>query len=179
MRLPLPDSDPKRITSSTSPVFKLGDRVHVLHVLRGEGAGSLGEVIQYEKPPPEAIVQIKVPGRAGLQFASEDSLVRVRMRPASTALERLEDWYLSHCNGDWEHGFGVTIETLDNPGWSLSIDLAGTDLKDKPFDPVEHHDSDHEWWICSRENGKFRGAGGPQMLERLVDIFLTWGDTST
>lgn len=38
-------------------------------------------------------------------------------------IDRLEDWYQSNCDGDWEHGFGVTIESLDNPGWSLTADL--------------------------------------------------------
>jgi hypothetical protein len=33
-------------------------------------------------------------------------------------------WYLAECNGDWEHSYGVRVETLDNPGWSLKIDSA-------------------------------------------------------
>ena len=31
--------------------------------------------------------------------------------------QRLQKWYKSQCNGDWEHSFGIKIETLDNPGW--------------------------------------------------------------
>jgi len=30
-------------------------------------------------------------------------------------------WYEGHCDGDWEHGFGPEIETIDNPGWRLKI----------------------------------------------------------
>jgi hypothetical protein len=32
-------------------------------------------------------------------------------------------WYHDHCNGDWEHGKGIRISTLDipDPGWSISI----------------------------------------------------------
>lgn len=41
----------------------------------------------------------------------------------SDPLKGLQDWYCSQCNGDWEHGYGVSIETLDNPGWSLKIEL--------------------------------------------------------
>ena len=172
----MPDSDPKRIVRPTPPELKSGDRVRVL---QGESAGAFAEVIRYEKQPPSAILQIKVPGRTDLQFAEEHNLIRVRLRSASTALERLEDWYVSRCNGLWEHGFGVTIETLDNPGWSLRVDLVDTDLKDKPLDRVEQHDSEHEWWACWREDGQFRGVGGPQMLERLVDFFITWSDASS
>jgi hypothetical protein len=28
----------------------------------------------------------------------------------------LEAWYASRCDGEWEHGYGISIETLDNPG---------------------------------------------------------------
>jgi hypothetical protein len=35
----------------------------------------------------------------------------------------LEQWYQEQCDGDWEHHCGVTIETLDNPGWLVQADL--------------------------------------------------------
>ena len=53
------------------------------------------------------------------------------------ALQRLQDWYSAQCNGDWEHQQGVRIESLDNPGWALDIDLADTTLADKPFTEVK------------------------------------------
>ena len=43
----------------------------------------------------------------------------------------LQDWYLAQCNGDWEHEFGIKIDTLDNPGWSVVIDLLGTNYENK------------------------------------------------
>lgn len=43
-------------------------------------------------------------------------------------LQEIQSWYISNCNGDWEHSFGVSIDTLDNPGWSVRIDLADTGL---------------------------------------------------
>jgi Immunity protein 53 len=27
----------------------------------------------------------------------------------------VEEWYSRQCNGEWEHGFGVEIATIDNP----------------------------------------------------------------
>ena len=33
------------------------------------------------------------------------------------SLSALENWYAGQCNGVWEHGCGVRIDTLDNPGW--------------------------------------------------------------
>lgn len=40
----------------------------------------------------------------------------------------LQDWYIQNCDGDWEHCYGIKIETLDNPGWCIDIDLIGTNL---------------------------------------------------
>lgn len=41
-------------------------------------------------------------------------------------IDRIQSWFAERCNGEWEHEFGITIETLDNPGWRVRIDLAGT-----------------------------------------------------
>ncbi len=49
------------------------------------------------------------------------------------ALEELQNWYLSECNEDWEHSYGVKIETLDNPGWSVTINLEDTYLETIEF----------------------------------------------
>ena len=86
-------------------------------------------------------------------------------------LKQLQQWYLANCNGDWEHSYGVTIETLDNPGWSVEIDLAGTRLSDAilPRARVEH-DWVHYW----AEDEVFRGYGGPANLEELLSVFLGW-----
>lgn len=34
----------------------------------------------------------------------------------NSLLYRLQQWYHSMCDGDWEHCYGVKIETSDNPG---------------------------------------------------------------
>jgi hypothetical protein len=36
-------------------------------------------------------------------------------------LRQIQDWYKSQCNGEWEHSCGLSIETLDNPGWRVQI----------------------------------------------------------
>ena len=33
----------------------------------------------------------------------------------------LLSWYHSQCDGDWEHGNGVKIGTIDNPGWFFKV----------------------------------------------------------
>lgn len=83
----------------------------------------------------------------------------------------LSEWYGRSCNGDWEHDFGVAIETLDNPGWAISIDTEGTStvLSDRPWELVEN--SDDDWYGSKVLNGKFEASGDPTKLSKLIFIF--------
>ena len=99
-------------------------------------------------------------------------------------IKELQEWYLSQCNGDWEHEFGVKINTLDNPGWTIEIDLKGTDIEEKPFaDQVygvgdDAEESSDEWLVCKVEDGKFNASGGPRKLENMIESFLSWAKRS-
>ncbi|OON62892.1 hypothetical protein B0920_05540 [Massilia sp. KIM] len=92
------------------------------------------------------------------------------------ALVRLQNWYASQLDGDWEHSYGIRIETLDNPGWWLEIDLSGTGIPDRPFERVRlgapGHDA--EWIDCRLEREKFIASGGVHRLEDMIGVFLTW-----
>lgn len=96
------------------------------------------------------------------------------------ALAQLQQWYLDQCNEDWEHTYGVTVTTLDNPGWLLKIDLTDTDLADRPFEETHYgmldkaETSGDEWIHCKVESGQFVAAGGPKKLEELINVFLRW-----
>lgn len=102
--------------------------------------------------------------------------------PPSDPLNWLMRWYAAQCDGDWEHSYGVKIETLDNPGWSLTIDLVDTDLEDRPFERVaadlDAGDGDPavRWHGCEVENGVFRGYGGARDLGTLIDVFRAWAE---
>ncbi|MGT2440121.1 Imm53 family immunity protein [Bradyrhizobium betae] len=66
------------------------------------------------------------------------------MQDAGDVLERLERWYAAQCNGDWEHTYGITIETLDNPGWSFKVELRDTYLSGRMFVEIaKPQSSDH------------------------------------
>lgn len=43
-----------------------------------------------------------------------------------SAITRLQKWFAAQCNGDWEHLNGIKIETTDNPGWWVQVDISGT-----------------------------------------------------
>lgn len=93
-------------------------------------------------------------------------------------LSRLRDWYAAQCDDDWEHSYGIKIETLDNPGWLLHIDLTGTDLQNKSFAPIDRGDSERgvDWLHCKVDSGKFEAAGGVPNLPDMLEAFLAWAD---
>ena len=90
----------------------------------------------------------------------------------------LQDWYLRHCDGDWEHMYGVQIGTLDNPGWSVDIDLAETELEDKSFAPIRRNsESDTNWVVAAVREKKFEARGGPKNLREMLVTFQCWAET--
>ena len=100
------------------------------------------------------------------------------------SIEWLQTWYLAQCNGEWEHQFGVSVETLDNPGWKVKIDLTGTPLQDLPmediaFGAINHVglDGNQDWLNCKIEGNCFKGAGGPLSLLRICDAFMNWAES--
>jgi hypothetical protein len=100
-------------------------------------------------------------------------------------LQRLQQWYAEHCDGDWEHTYGIHITTIDNPGWGVEINLAGTNLRTRNFDRVsdpvdaaEFLEGDR-WLTCYVEDEVWHGAGDETKLEMILETFLAWsaGDT--
>jgi hypothetical protein len=89
-------------------------------------------------------------------------------------LQLLQDWYSSQCNGDWEHTFGIALETIDNPGWRLKIDVAETPLEGVTFEPVIIERSAADWVHCKVEAAAFIGHGGASNLAEVLSLFLDW-----
>ena len=67
--------------------------------------------------------------------------------------------------------YGVTIETLDNPGWFVSIDLIHTPLSDRQMSPLRDENSEDDWLVCEVENKQFRGQGDPAKLSAILQVF--------
>jgi hypothetical protein len=89
-------------------------------------------------------------------------------------LRELEAWYLAQCNGDWEHEYEIRIGNLDNPGWTVSIPLADTDLQDVPFAEINDMAPVRDWLHCWVEDDQWRADGGPLMLTPMLRRFLDW-----
>ena len=93
------------------------------------------------------------------------------------SLSTLERWYASQCNGEWEHGYGVRIDTLDNPGWHVHIGLHGTKKQDASLAKVSINRSQNDWMIYGFEKQEFQVACGPENLSEAIDIFVGWFDS--
>ena len=92
-----------------------------------------------------------------------------------TALGRRQAWYQSQCDGEWEHGYGISISTLDNPGWRISIDLHDLKLADTAFETMtENIEHPTDWMRCWKDESKFEAACGPIRLEDVINVFLKW-----
>ena len=92
----------------------------------------------------------------------------------SENLQWLQEWYLLNCNNDWEHFYGIKIDTLDNPGWSLTIDLDETLWGDRDFQNIQVERTDNDWFFCSIKNKVFKAACGPLNLSEVLGIFQNW-----
>lgn len=95
----------------------------------------------------------------------------------------LMHWYLAECAGDWEHSYGVKIDTLDNPGWSLKIDLRETGLIGRPFARVDHGEPADDldewnrlgsWWTAYVDGHYFEAACDPLDLSEAIRVFRDW-----
>jgi hypothetical protein len=107
----------------------------------------------------------------------------------SDELDWLQRWFLSHCDGEWEHGFGITIENLDNPGWQVTVALEGTDLETVSFEPIQKETSETDWIHCrvverkrnysgdsSKNYRRFEGSGGPCNLSDILGVLHQWAE---
>ncbi len=86
-------------------------------------------------------------------------------------LEYLQYWYVSHCDGDWEHGFGIRITTLDNPGWLLTVNLEETELAGHVMEWLRLNESDSVWLHYMSDGRQFTAACGPRELGRAFAAF--------
>lgn len=98
----------------------------------------------------------------------------------TSLITKLSSWYYSQCNGDWEHSWGVKLTTLDNPGWSLSVNLTDTDLALAVLPESEEHRTDNDWIVIQdrvdSDTREYRSYGGPNNLEEMIQRFIEWAN---
>jgi Immunity protein 53 len=99
---------------------------------------------------------------------------------AQDLMSKLSRWYASHCDGEWEHHKGISIQTLDNPGWWVKIDLSATNLAERSFSTVSEGLNDEgfsdapRWLSCRLQDGQWHGAGDETRLNEIIARFVAW-----
>ena len=86
----------------------------------------------------------------------------------------LQAWFATQCNGDWEHGQGITIETLDNPGWQVRIDLRYSTITRRDFARLETYRTEHDWVVAWVDEDSYHAACGPLNLGEALFLFRVW-----
>lgn len=77
-------------------------------------------------------------------------------------------------NGEWELDKKIKLTTLDNSGWSLTIDLKDTELEDEVFQKIEINRSKEYWLSCEVRDKKFEARCCPTKLPVVMNIFRDW-----
>ena len=93
-------------------------------------------------------------------------------------LEWLDHWYRRQCNGEWEHSRGVRLESLDDPGWRLTIHLAGTTAANTVPQRLNLDTPCGEWINCAISEDRFQGSGDLRKLEQIIGVFRQWVDAT-
>lgn len=94
-------------------------------------------------------------------------------------ISKLCEWFERQCVDDWHESYGVKIDTLDNPGWLLKIDLKGTSLQHNVFKEIRVERSNQDWIVARRDEDAFESFGGPRNLEEMIVVFLNWVDLNS
>ena len=102
------------------------------------------------------------------------------------SMEFLTDWYKSNCDGRWEQEEGITIVTIDSPGWQITISLEGTPLADESFTEINHEGEDEDDWFSARTSSPsetkelggrcFIAACGPDNFNDVLAVFKAFAE---
>ncbi|WP_432164548.1 immunity 53 family protein [Streptomyces sp. bgisy031] len=98
------------------------------------------------------------------------------MDSAEHPFDWLQRWYTEQCDGDWEHSWGVEIGPLDNPGWTVAIDLEETSLEHKSYSAERFRRSETDWIFTHVQELRFRASCGPGNLTEAIAIFRKWAE---
>lgn len=88
-------------------------------------------------------------------------------------ISRLQNWFNSECNGDWEHSYGFKLETLDNPGWTFEVDLIETQWSDVEITRQRVDRTESNWVQFEISQGRYMASGG---VFNLAEMLMTFFD---
>ena len=150
--------------------FYAMDRVRLMD----DPAYRIARVIALRRMNPEPEYELEVEGAGERVVRSQSALLSAVPLDTADCVAWIQTWYSTQCDDDWEHQHGFRIGTLDNPGWHVTIDLTGTDLDSRHFEPVSRLEPEREWLSCKVAEHRFEGDGGPHILAEILRTFVNW-----
>lgn len=86
-------------------------------------------------------------------------------------LDWIQNWFKDNCDDEWEHGEGIQITTLHNPGWDVEIDISNTSLATFEIPWILNEIGKQDWYGVKIENQKFNASGDSGKLKFLLELF--------
>ncbi len=86
-------------------------------------------------------------------------------------IDWIQNWFKENCDGKWEQGEGILINTLENPGWEVEIDISNTSIANIDLSWILNENGKHDWYGVKIENQKFNASGDAGKLEFLLNLF--------
>ncbi|EMO43853.1 Imm53 family immunity protein [Leptospira santarosai] len=97
---------------------------------------------------------------------------------SETMFSWLMEWYQSQCDGDWEHEYGIEINTNGDRGWQVKIEVNFTELDGVVINHTLIQQGLNDWYSFSLKDGKFLAEGDPKklsiILEKFKEIWVTY-----
>ncbi|MDI7164983.1 Imm53 family immunity protein [Leptospira santarosai] len=97
---------------------------------------------------------------------------------SKTMFSWLMEWYQSQCDGDWEHEYGIEINTNGDRGWQVKIEVNFTELDGVVINHTLIQQGLNDWYFFSLKDGKFLAEGDPKklsiILEKFKEIWVTY-----
>jgi len=88
-----------------------------------------------------------------------------------TILDWIQQWFLNNCDGAWEQGEAIQINTTDNPGWEVEIDMSNTSLATLSIPQILNEKNKNDWYSVKIEDKTFSASGDAQKLQFLLGLF--------
>jgi hypothetical protein len=86
----------------------------------------------------------------------------------------LEGLYRRNCDRTSNSKFEILIAALQNRGWSVTIDLAGTSLSGASCDRVDIERGPDDWVRCWMKGDIWEAIGGIHNLKEILELFRQW-----
>ncbi|EMO32648.1 hypothetical protein LEP1GSC175_3401 [Leptospira santarosai str. HAI821] len=97
---------------------------------------------------------------------------------SKTMFSWLMEWYQFQCDGDWEHEYGIEINTNGDRGWQVKIEVSFTELDGVVINHTLIQQGLNDWYSFSLKDGKFLAEGDPKelsiILEKFKEIWVTY-----